>query len=277
MTTLVTGATGNTGWHVVAELVRRGEHVRALTRDPAAAAGRFPAEVELMAGTHTAPGTLDAAFDGVHRLHVTVTAGLAEAGPELVRRAVDAGVRRITVVWGGWVGPAEQAVADSGVQWTRLEPQEFMSNTLTWIDSVRSEGVVREPYDFPSALVHEADIGAVAATALLEDGHAGRAYNLTGPESLTPRERIAALSRAIGRDITFVPITHEQAVDRLTATGVSQADAEYVVGWYAAPSKESTTVVDTIEQVTGRPARTFEQWVAEHAERFRTPDAGASG
>ncbi|MEW2144094.1 NmrA family NAD(P)-binding protein [Micromonospora vinacea] len=271
----MTGATGNTGWHVVSELVRRGEHVRALTRDPAAAAGRFPAEVELVAGTHTAPGTLDAAFDGVHRLHVTVTAGLAEAGPELVRRAVDAGVRRITVVWGGWVGPAEQAVADSGVQWTRLEPQEFMSNTLTWIDSVRSEGVVREPYDFPSALVHEADIGAVAATALLEDGHAGRAYNLTGPQSLTPRERIAVLSRAVGREVTFVPITHEQAVDRLTATGVSRADAEYVVGWYAAPSKESTTVVDTIEQVTGRPARTFEQWVAEHAERFRTPDAAA--
>ncbi|MFG2049556.1 NmrA family NAD(P)-binding protein [Micromonospora sp. NPDC048935] len=270
MTTLVTGATGNTGRHVVAELVRRGEHVRALTRDPAAAAGRFPAEVELVAGTHTAPGTLDAAFDGVHRLHVTVTAGLAEAGPELVRRAVDAGVRRITVVWGGWVGPAEQAVADSGVQWTRLEPQEFMSNTLTWIDSVRSEGVVREPYDFPSALVHEADIGAVVATALLEDGHAGRAYNLTGPESLTPRERIAVLSRAIGRDVTFVPITHEQAVDRLTATGLSQADAEYVVGWHATPSKESTSVVDTVEQVTGRPARTFEQWVAEHAELFRT-------
>ncbi|WP_275413578.1 NmrA family NAD(P)-binding protein [Plantactinospora endophytica] len=271
----MTGATGNTGRHVVAELVRRGERVRALTRDPAAAAGRLPAEVELVAGTHTAPGTLDAAFDGVHRLHVTVTTGLAEAGPELVRRAVDAGVRRITVVWGGWVGPAEQAVADSGVQWTRLEPQEFMSNTLAWIDSVRSEGVVREPYDFASALVHEADIGAVAAVALLEDGHAGRAYNLTGPESLTPRERIAVLSRAIGRDVTFVPITHEQAVDRLTATGVSRADAEYVVGWYAAPSEESTSVVDTVAQVTGRPARTFEQWVAEHAERFRTPDAAA--
>lgn len=275
MTTLVTGATGNTGRHVVAELVRRGEHVRALTRDPAAAAGRLPTEVELVAGTHTAPEALGAALDGVHRLHVTVTAGLAEAGPELVRRAVDAGVRRLTVVWGGSVGPTEQAVADSGVQWTRLEPQEFMSNTLTWIDSIRSEGVVREPYDFPSALVHEADIGAVAAVALLEDGHAGRAYNLTGPQSLTPRERIAVLSRAIGREVTFVTITHEHAVDRLMATGVSREDAEYVIGWYAAPNEESTSVVDTVEQVTGRPARTFEQWVAEHAERFHAPDGTA--
>jgi uncharacterized protein YbjT (DUF2867 family) len=269
MTTLVTGATGNTGRHVVAELVRRGERVRALTRNPAAAA--FPAGVEIVGGTHTAPEALGSALDGVDRLHVTVTAGLAEVGPELVRRAVDAGVRRITVVWGGGVGPVEQAVAESGVEWTRLEPQEFMSNTLTWVESIRTEGVVREPYDFPSALVHEADIGEVAAIALLEDGHAGRVYNLTGPEALTARERIAILSRAIGRDIAFVPITHEQAVDRLVATGVSRADAEYVIGWYAAPTDDATTVVDTVERVTGRPARTFGQWVAAHADRFEEP------
>jgi uncharacterized protein YbjT (DUF2867 family) len=271
VTTLVTGATGNTGRHVVAELVRRGERVRALTRNPAAAAGRFPAKVELVAGTHTEPEMLGAALEGVSRLHITVTAGLADVGPELVRRAVDAGVRRITVLWGGWVGPVEQAVADSGVEWTRLEAQEFMSNTLTWLESIQSEGIVREPYDLPSALVHEADIGAVAAVALLDDGHAGRAYNLTGPESLTPRERIAILSRAIGRDIAFVPITHEQAVDRLMATGVSREDAEYVVGWYSAPGEAATTVDDTVERVTGRPARTFAQWMAENADRFHGP------
>ncbi|MFE0153930.1 NmrA family NAD(P)-binding protein [Nonomuraea sp. NPDC059007] len=269
MTTLVTGATGNTGRHVVAELVRRGEHVRALTRDPAANAGRFPAGVELVGGTHNAPEKLDAALHGVGRLHITVTAGLAEVGPELVRRAVAAGVERITVLWGGAVGPVEKAVADSGVEWTRLEAQEFMSNTLTWAASIRAEGVVREPYDLPSALVHEADIAAVAAVALLDDGHAGQAYNLTGPEPLTPRERIAILSRAVRREIAFEPITHEQAIVRLTATGVSRADAEYVIGWYAAHDEASTTVDDTVTRVTGRPARTFAQWADEHAERFR--------
>ncbi|MFI6582814.1 NmrA family NAD(P)-binding protein [Embleya sp. NPDC050493] len=269
MTTLVTGATGNTGRHVVAELVRRGERVRALTRNPFAAKGKLPPSAELVAGTHTAPAELAGAFDGVSRLHITVTAGLADVGPELVRRAVDAGVRRITVVWGGFVGPVEQAVADSGVEWTRLEPQEFMSNTLTWVESIRAEGVVREPYDFPSALVHEADIGAVAAAVLLDDGHAGRAYNLTGPEVLTARERLAVLSQAIGRDVNLLRITHEQAVDRLIDKGVSRADAEYVVDWYASSSADSKTVVDTVERVTRRPARTFADWVSEHADRFR--------
>ncbi|GAB2710440.1 NmrA family NAD(P)-binding protein [Nocardia thraciensis] len=271
MTTLVTGATGNTGHHVVAELVRRGERVRALTRDPIAAAKVLAPEAEVVAGTHTEPRSLNGVLDGVDRLHITVTAGLAEVGPELVRQAVHAGVRRITVVWGGAVGPVEPAVAESGVEWTRLEPQEFMSNTLTWADSIQSEGVVREPYDFPSALVHEADIAAVAATALLDDGHAGRVYNLTGPQSLTPSERIAMLSKALERDIALVPITHEQAIERLVATGVSRADAEYVIGWYSAPGPDSTTVVDTVERVTGRPARTFADWVAQHTQHFRQP------
>jgi hypothetical protein len=61
-----------------------------------------------------------------------------------------------------------------------------------------------------------------------------------------------------------------QALDRLVATGVSLADAEYVVGWYAAPSDSSTTVDDTVERVTGRPVRTFAGRAAEHAERFKS-------
>ncbi|GAB3113756.1 NAD(P)H-binding protein [Streptomyces calidiresistens] len=270
MTTLVTGATGNTGRHVVAELARRGERVRALTRNPVAATGGFPTGVETVAGTHTEPGTWESALAGCDRLHITAVEGLAGVGPEFVRRAVGAGVRRITVLWDGRVGPVERAVAESGVEWTRLEAQEFMSNTLGWVDSIRDEGVVREPYDRPSALVHQADIGAVAAVALIEDGHAGEVYNLTGPEALTPRDRVAILSRATGRDIAFVTIPHARAVERLMAGGVSREEAEYVIGWYAAPPGTATTVDDTVERVTGRPARTFEQWVAEHADRFRS-------
>jgi hypothetical protein len=51
---------------------------------------------------------------------------------------------------------------------------------------------------------------------------------------------------------------------------VSRADAEYVISWYAAPPDDAMTVVDTVERVTGHPARTFAQWVTEHVERFAT-------
>lgn len=135
--------------------------------------------------------------------------------------------------------------------------------------SLAIEDTVREPYDFPRALVHEADIAAVAVIALLEDGHAGPAYNLTGPEALTPRERIAILAKTLGREITFTTISHQQAVDRLMATGVPCEAADYVIGWYTSPPKEAMTIDDTVEKVTGRPARTFAQWVDENAGRFR--------
>ncbi|MGI5216376.1 NmrA family NAD(P)-binding protein [Nocardia sp. CA-290969] len=268
MTILVTGATGNTGRHVVAELLGRGYPVRALTRDPRRAAGLLPAGVEVLAGTHTEPETLDAALDGVTALHITVTAGVAETGPELVRRAVAAGVERITILWGGYVGPAETAVAESGVTWTRLEPQEFMANALTWRESVRAEGVVREPFDLPSAVVHEGDLGAVAALALTEEGHAGRAYNLNGPEALTTRARVDILAAALGREIVFEQIGRAAAIERMLREGVSRADAEYVVGWHADPPASARIPDGTVEQLLGRPARTFADWVTEHKDRF---------
>ncbi|MET8798281.1 NmrA family NAD(P)-binding protein [Nocardia sp. NPDC004568] len=268
MTVLVTGATGNTGKYVVAELLRRGRTVRALTRDPRRAATLLPAEAELVSGTHTAPETLDTALDGVTGLHITVTAGVAETGPELVRRAVSAGVARITILWGGYVGPAESAVERSGVAWTRLEPQEFMANALTWAESVRSEGVVREPFDLPSAVVHEGDLGTVAAIAHTEEGHAGRAYNLNGPEALTTGARVALLAGALGREIAFEQIGRARAIERMLREGVSRADAEYVVGWHADPPPEARSPDGTLDRILGRPARTFADWLREHRDRF---------
>lgn len=268
MTILVTGATGNTGRHVVAELVGKRHSVRALTRNPRRAAALLPTGAQIVAGTHTEPETLDAALDGVTALHITATAGVAETGPELVRKAVAAGVERITILWGGYIGPAETAVAESGVAWTRLEPQEFMSNALTWRDSVRAEGVVREPFDLPSAVVHEGDLGAVAALALTEEGHNGQAYNLNGPEALTTRERVAVLAAALGREIAFEEIGAQAGVERMLRDGVSRADAEYVVGWHADPPPEARVPDGTVERLLGRPARTFSDWVTEHKDRF---------
>lgn len=268
MTILVTGATGNTGRHVVAELLRRGQTVRALTRDPERAAGLLPAGAEVVAGTHTEPDTLAAALEGATGLHITVTPGVAETGPELVRRAVAAGVERITILWGGYVGPAETAVAESGVAWTRLEPQEFMANALTWAESIRAEGVVREPFDPPSAVVHEGDLGAVAAVALTEEGHAGRAYNLNGPEALTTGRRVAILAEALGREIAFERITREQAAERLLREGVPAADADYVLGWHADPPEAARVPDGTVARILGRPARTFAEWVIEHKHHF---------
>jgi uncharacterized protein YbjT (DUF2867 family) len=286
MTVLVTGATGTVGRLLVHHLLEAGQQVRALTRNPAAAA--LPDGVEVVAGDVTDAATLAPAFDGVTAAHLITFGGRYRPltnGPEIVEQAVRAGVRGVTLLGGWQEGSLEPAVRDSELEWTHLLPVEFMANTLTdWGALLRTKGVVREPYgDRKSPPVHESDIAAVAAVALTRDGHAGKAYSLTGPALITPREKVRILAAAAGRDLRFEELTPDQArkewveegapPDLLVLqvlAGASPAEqVEFLLHVYGSASDRATTVTGAVEQVTGRPPRTFAQWAAEHADAFR--------
>jgi uncharacterized protein YbjT (DUF2867 family) len=139
-----------------------------------------------------------------------------------------------------------------------------------WATSIRADGEVREPYAANRmAVVHEADVGAVAAAALLQDGHAGRAYPITGSEALTVPERVAAIAAAVGRPVRFVELTEVQARERWRAAGHAEELIELLAAWQGNPPAAAYGVTDTVERLTGRPPRTFAQWAAEHAADFR--------
>ncbi|GAA3187074.1 NmrA family NAD(P)-binding protein [Nonomuraea roseoviolacea] len=275
MTILVTGATGTVGRLVVEELVRAGRQVRALTRDLSRASALLPAGVEVVAGDLADPGSLVRAFDGVTAAHLITFAGDDYAplkrGDEIVELAVKAGVRKVSVLGGRADGPLEQALVATDIEWTLLNPVEFMSNTLRWwAGSVQAHGVVREPFgDRLSALVHEADIAAVAAAVLTGEGHGGRTYTLTGPEALTTRQKVRVLAEATGLDITFTELTEQEARAEWRSHGMGEETIEFLVRALGDTPEVGYTVVPTVEQVTGRPARPFAQWAAEHAAAFR--------
>jgi uncharacterized protein YbjT (DUF2867 family) len=144
-----------------------------------------------------------------------------------------------------------------------------MSNALGWATSIRDEDVVREPFaTVPLAVVHEADVGAVAATVLIDDGHAGRTYRITGPEALTPPQRVAAIARAIGRPVEFVELSEAQARERWRAAGHAEELIELLAAWQSNPPASARAASDTVERVTGRRPRTFTDWAAEQAPAF---------
>ncbi|WP_408994503.1 NAD(P)H-binding protein [Streptomyces sp. 1268] len=272
MTILVTGATGTVGRRVVEQLLERGEQVRALTRDPERA--EFPAGVEVVGGDLTDPASLAPALHGVTGLHLITFGGEyfapLETGDEILALAEEAGVRRVTVLHGGGDTPVETAVCASGFAWTVVMPVEFMANALEWAPGIRSEGVVREPFvDRLSAMVHESDIGAVAAVALTEDGHGGQEYLVTGPQVLTVRDKTAAIGAARGADVELVELTEEQALENWRGQGMGEDVIAFLIDVYRDTPLEGRTVSGTVEKVTGRPARTFAQWAEEHAEHFR--------
>ncbi|GII03445.1 NmrA family NAD(P)-binding protein [Planobispora takensis] len=272
MTFLVTGATGKVGRHVVGELLRAGQRVRALTRDPARA--DLPEQVEVVRGDLTDPRTLGPAFDGVVGAHLLTVGGddyaTLQTGPEIVESARKAGVRRVTLLWNGQVGPVEKAFAAGDLEWTALQPVDFMSNTLTWAPAIKERGEVREPFaDVPGGVVDERDVGAVAAAVLARGGHAGRTYVLTGPQVLSQRGRLAAIAEAIGRPLRFVELTEEQARERWRQAGYGEELIELLASWQGNPPPEALCVSPAVREITGREPRSFAQWAADHADAFR--------
>lgn len=269
---LVAGATGTVGRPLVEQLLADGHRVRALTRNPAKA--DLPKQAELVAGDLADTASLAEAFRGVTAAHLIGFDGADYSplanGAEIVDLAQRSGVRAVTVLRGGFdKNPLEEAVEASGLEWTYLLPTEFMANTLEWAESVRGEGVVRAAFpDAKSAMIHEADIAAVAAVALTHDGHAGQEYWLTGPEALTTREQVKVIGEVLGRDVGFVELTTDEITAQWRGQGYSEDDIAFFLSVRTDPPEAGYTPLPTVEQVTGRPPRTFAQWVRDHAAEF---------
>lgn len=251
----------------------------------------FPEVVRVHEGDLTRPETLWEALEGVAALFLFPVAATAE---EVVGMAKAAGVQRIVVLSSGAVTtgfdtdfhlPVERAVEASGLEWTHVRPGEFAMNKLAlWGPSIRAERVVRDP--FPDAAwfpVHEQDIADVAVLALTEDGHAGQAYTLNGPELLTHRHQVELIARAIEEEIRFEVVTPRKARELYLAQGGFAAEnADFLLGFedYGGDESDPSEIeafdpsalgpMPTAEAVTGNPARTFAQWAADHAADFRS-------
>ncbi|MFS0726838.1 NmrA family NAD(P)-binding protein [Paenibacillus sp. 1P07SE] len=272
MTILVTGATGTIGRHLVEHLLGKSQQVRALTRNPDGA--RLPDGVEVVKGDLMEPATLGAALAGVRAMYLFPSSdqegAVLETQPEVVELAREAGVSRVTYLTLYGEGPVEDAIRQSGMQWSFIQPVGFMANALDdWRTPIREKGEVRMlGGKVRSAIVHEADIAAVAAATLVEDGHHERCYTLTGPELISPEEQVAIISQAIDRPITFVELSEQEARARWVAQGYDEESIAFFVEIHSTPPAIGTTVVTTVEQVTGRPAQPFSAWVEQHREAF---------
>lgn len=264
------------------QLAARGEKVRALTRDPAGA--RVPAGVEVVRGDYLDPGSLDAAMAGVTAAFLLGAPGPAAAHDEaLVAAAGAAGVGRLVKLSaigtgdpavgpsGDWHVPGERALRESGAEWTVLRPSSFASNTLSWAPAVqRGEPVPNMTGDGLSGVIDPRDVSEVAARALLEGGHAGRTYTLTGPETISVPGQAAVLASVLGRPVTTRDLSPEETREHLlTVWGFDEAQAAGVLAGTAFVRAGGNAVVtEDVPRVLGRPARTYRQWAEDHGAAF---------
>jgi uncharacterized protein YbjT (DUF2867 family) len=276
MTIVVTGATGNVGRPLVAELVAAGARVRAITRAPKTAG--FAPRVEVVDSAADALGGASAVFLN--------SRALGQDLPRLVAQCVRAGVTKLVALSainadddfsrqpsrfrGDRNKEVEQLAVDSGLAWVSLRPSVFATNFAgMWSAQIRGGDVVAGPYAAAStAPIVEGDISAVAARALLTDDLVGQRIPLTGPQTFTNSELVEVIGAVLGRPLKYREIPADLVRQRFVGLGFPAEFADAYNAMLAETLDKPAIVTHDVEKILGRPAVPFADWVSQHRDLF---------
>jgi uncharacterized protein YbjT (DUF2867 family) len=169
---------------------------------------------------------------------------------------------------------AEIAVMSSRVSWTILRPNWFMQNFTEpsfYLEAIRDAGELTVPTGGQAtSFVDTQDIGEVAAAALLDEGHAGRCYSLTGPQAVTWAEAAGLMGDAAGHPVRHLDPPLEEHLAARASGGAGQSTVAYLGRVYGSIREGRTAVVSGhVEQVTGHPARSLAAFVGENEAAWR--------
>lgn len=271
---VVTGATGTIGAAAVEGLKKRNADVVALVRDPAKA----PA-VPTVKGTFEDRASLEKAFDGADTV-VLITPANAHA-VEQTTSAIDAakkaGVRkivRISALKAAADGPTdntrqhgrtEEALRASGLTHVILRPHFFMQNLLGSLPTILGDGKIYFGVgDGRLGLIDTRDASDAVVAVSLTDRFDGGTFELTGPSSIDYREVAAAVSRGLGRDVTYVPVPPDAVADAVTKMGADAWTAGILRDYCAAYARgfgDFTT--SHVAEITGHAPRSIDDFVRE--------------
>lgn len=273
---LVIGGGSRTGRELIRLLNVAGAPVRVMVREGGSAADG----ADTVPGDLAKPATLEKAMAGADQVFLLGPAHHDEAA--WYRNAIDAasrtGIRHLVASSILGAGPGSPArfvrhhgladahLRESGVPWTILRPSMYMHNvTSLWPPTIGPDGNYYAPAgDARISAVDARDIAAVAARVLTEDGHAGQAYDLTGPQALTTAECCDLLAEHLGRPVRYVPVDDETARGAMLGAGLQRWMADALIELYQdyrRPGQDgyAARVHDGVQAVTGRPPRTLKQ------------------
>jgi uncharacterized protein YbjT (DUF2867 family) len=278
MTIAVTGATGDLGGRVARELAGRGLKQRLVVRDPTRAPQLPDADVAV--ATYEDSESMARALEGIGTL-LLVSGHEDPDRISLHRKAIEgarlAGVERI--VYTSFMGAApsstfrfagdhfgtEVAVREAGISLTSMRDSLYADVAPHFVGA---DGIIRAPAGHGRvAWVARADVARLAAVLLVEPGHEGQIYDVSGPHAIDLHETARILTKATRRAITY----HAETIDEARVSRAGHPDwlVEAWIGSYQMlDTGEGSVTSHTIERLTGRAPMSLAEFLAAEPSSF---------
>ncbi len=277
----ITGAGGTVGSEIIKSLESKGASFRAGYFSKMKAEAALAHGIDAVLIDYNDPDGLRTAFMGCEELFLLGPNTIDQTRLELnaVEAAKSTGVRHIVKqsVKGAAEEafslalihrPVERTIESSGMTWTFLRPNSFMQNVVTFMkDSIKTDAAIYSASkEAKISHVDVRDIAAVAAKALTDPAHSGKAYTLTGPEALTYDEIANELSKVLGRTIRHISLSSPDFKSGLLAEGMPEAIADRMLDLERFFREDNASdITNEIKLVTGQEPMRFSQYVSDYA------------
>jgi NAD(P)H dehydrogenase (quinone) len=293
---IVSGASGQLGGLVVEELLTREVDPKRLilvSRTPDALQQYAARGASVRFGDFTKPESLAAAYAGGTRmLLISINAGGGRR-PELHKAAIDAAIAAGVehIAYTSYINAdrnvaseiavdhrrTERYLEESGVAWTMLRNHIYANGLVDQAAQILREGrLVTHTPDARVAYVTREDCAAAAAAVLSTAGHENRAYNITGPDAIGPRELVALVTELSGRPAELVTLDEAAYRRHLLDSGMPEAAVRGSLSFAAELDspylrEPSTAVAD----LTGRPATSVRELLSRNLSRWAGTASGS--
>ena len=275
----ITGATGQLGRHTITQLLSRidAASLSAVVRSPEKASDLADSGLKIVQGDYDTPAQLEQAFAGTDVLFFISNTDVQRRQQQhqnVIDAAKAASVGRVvytSFVQTGRQDPltmshaaTEAAIKASGLSYTFLRNNFYMDMYVAEVEIAGARGVYQTPTDASAgvALVRREDIARAAATVLVEEGHEGKTYDMTGPQAVTPAVIAQTASSIYGKPVEHQQIAWDELADEYRRREMPEPYVQLsILLERMIASNDLAGVSQDIERLTGTPAMGFEAFV----------------